>query len=286
MEAETAHADLGGRRLPHASTEVGADGASARGGLGCAEGDLTVHLAELADDVHGVGFEVDVAVQIAKESRPKRRCWADVDRECFGPASFTRYLLSATGATDHLVESASKEIASHRIDSPQATDAAAIGSVHLQAWIETYQNPERGIDEDWIRRHVGFVDSEDGTKYRAGIIAKVDGGDTNVFYKVVRNHRSELVGFVHANRLSDYDEIDGIYLLRSAQGLGIGHGLLAMATTWLASSRPLHLEVIAYNQHAIDFYSSHGFVTTGTAPDWQGIVPVAVMQRGPHRLDR
>jgi len=148
---------------------------------------------------------------------------------------------------------------------PTMEDAANVGAMHLQSWIETYQNPELGIDEAWIRDTHGFVDSDAGTEYRKNLYAKIEQGDKSLFYRVAKDEAGEVVGFVMALK-TEGDEpnvLDALYTLRRVQGEGLGSTLLQHALDWLGTDKPVKLEAAAHNQHAIEFYERFGFELSG-----------------------
>ncbi len=144
---------------------------------------------------------------------------------------------------------------------PTMEDAEAIGPMHLQSWIETYQNPELGIDEAWIREKIGFVNSPMGTDFRKNVFKKITAGDDSLLYRVAKDEAGEVVGFVMASKPTEPGEphqLDALYTLARVQGQGLGSTLMKQALDWLGEE-PIELEVVAYNQHAIDFYKRYGF---------------------------
>jgi ribosomal protein S18 acetylase RimI-like enzyme len=148
---------------------------------------------------------------------------------------------------------------------PTMEDAALIGSMHLQSWIETYQNPELGIDEDWIREKIGHVADESGTVFRKDLFEKIATGDENIFYRVAKDTDGKIVGFVMAQKGQGEapNSFDALYTLKEAQGQSLGSTLIKQVLTWLGDDKPTTLEVVSYNQHAIEFYERYGFKLTG-----------------------
>lgn len=149
---------------------------------------------------------------------------------------------------------------------PTLEDAAPIGPMHLQSWIETYQNPELGIDEVWIKENVGYVADASGTEFRTDLFEKVIAGDDNVFYRVVKDKDGEVVGFAHAVKYDDAEKLsrlEALYTLERVQGQGLGSKLMQEMLDWLGDEKPVCLQAISYNQHAIEFYERYGFALTG-----------------------
>jgi GNAT superfamily N-acetyltransferase len=155
---------------------------------------------------------------------------------------------------------------SFHIAEPKVADAGPIGPMHLQSWIETYTNPELGIDEDWIRNAVGHVASDAGTEFRRQLFERLEKNDKNTFYRVAKDDDGQVVGFAMARRGLEPDEpntLDALYTLKRVQGKGLGSKLMERMLDWLGDDRPTRLEAVSYNQHAIGFYEHYGFVLTG-----------------------
>ena len=56
--------------------------------------------------------------------------------------------------------------------------------------------------------------------------------------------------------------INSIYIEPPFQGKGIGSMLMKKALDWLGDDKDIYLEVLSYNQNAINFYKSFGFEQT------------------------
>lgn len=77
-----------------------------------------------------------------------------------------------------------------------------------------------------------------------------------------------------------------MYVLPDYQGQGIGSKLIDKALKWYGDDIDIYLEVISYNQKAIDFYKRFGFEITDTIvddtiglPDYIKVLPVTEMVR-------
>ncbi len=170
----------------------------------------------------------------------------------------------------------------YQIEPPIASDAIDVGPVHLQSWIETYINPDLGVDEKWIRENIGHVVTDKGNDFRKELFKKIESGDPSLRYRVARDEQGEVVGFCMATKSqveSEPNVLDALYLLRSAQGQKLGAKMMQEAMDWLGNEKPIKLEVISYNKHAIDFYKKFGFELTGEEYVWKEPVKAAVMLR-------
>ena len=145
-------------------------------------------------------------------------------------------------------------------------DAAAIRTVQAETWIATYPNEDLGITPAGLRQHLegesGEKIAERVARIRARLESQARGTATGRDFVAVL--AGEVVGFT-----TPFIEPDGrrrvgaLYVLTSAQGLGIGHRLLAVNLAWHGADQDVYLNVAAYNEHAKQFYARHGFVLTG-----------------------
>lgn len=132
-------------------------------------------------------------------------------------------------------------------------DAEALAQVHVRAWRETYRGmlPDaylaRMSEADFARRFrraLTFPGPNDVTLLAAG--------------------RQELLGYVQGGpsraRVRGEAEIATLYLLREAQGLGLGRRLLVGAARALAAqgARSLMISVLEGNLRARGFYEHLG----------------------------
>jgi GNAT superfamily N-acetyltransferase len=161
---------------------------------------------------------------------------------------------------------------------PVDADARAVGEVHLRAWLETYPCTELGIDEAWIEQNVSFVDTPEGTAFRAALFAEQRLAPEQLLYRVVVEGGA-IVGFLHAHVESDDTvTLDAIYLLDRVKGSGVADELMALLFEW-AGRRCMHLDVASYNARAIRFYQRHGFALISGERLWLDRVPIQAMRR-------
>lgn len=126
-------------------------------------------------------------------------------------------------------------------------DAEATGHVHYTSWLETYSGL---VDSDFLSR-TSPERSRDMTLRCWGrtLVAQLEG---------------EIVGFVcYGTNQSGQPEIFGLYLLKKAQGLGIGRKLLDAAIQKFPPEGPVYLWVLEGNRRAIGFYEHCGFRLNG-----------------------
>jgi len=134
-------------------------------------------------------------------------------------------------------------------------DAAAIRSVQVRSWRETY----RGIVPD---SHLDALDP-DPAEWRRNIAFR-----TGVF---VAQDAQDIIGFVafgtqRSPGLAFTGEIHAIYLLARAQKRGLGRALMHVAARGLRDSghRNASLWAMTENTPALDFYRHLGARPVGT----------------------
>lgn len=139
-----------------------------------------------------------------------------------------------------------------------AEDAAGINDVQKAAWLDTYPNEEAGItredilSRDWdnperIRRR------QESLKTDTGTIVAVEGG--------------KVVGFAIINIDDAQNRLQAMYVHPSYQGRGVGRHLMEQALGMLDQNRDVVLNVVKYNQNAIEYYKHFGFEETGKRVD-------------------
>lgn len=145
-------------------------------------------------------------------------------------------------------------------------DADDIGSVHYQAWIETYTGL---INADFLANRSPSRSSELFRQNRCQniTVATVDG---------------KIVGFCgygaprDSDIPNDWGELYGIYVLRQYQHISLGKRLISRAKSELHAQRykRMFLWVLNSNQNAIAFYEKNGFLFDGKEKTERYITPI------------
>ncbi len=150
-------------------------------------------------------------------------------------------------------------------------DLGALAQVRATAWREAYTGllPEAVIAAQWER-----IPRAIELWQRA-----LDAGET-VWLGLLDG---EIVGYAHASVDSSPQapvplELVGLYLLRRAQGLGLGKALVRTAV----GDAACHLWVVESNEQAIGFYRSVGFELDGArqevAPVFEGVLQARMVR--------
>ncbi|WP_329126531.1 GNAT family N-acetyltransferase [Streptomyces sp. NBC_01465] len=162
------------------------------------------------------------------------------------------------------------------IEAARADDCVWLGPFLLRAWLQTYPNPESGIDEDWIREHRGPSATVEGVTRWREFIEAANRQPDRMFCRVVRSE-TENVGVI-CGRRDEVVTLGPMYLLSHAQGQGLGARMMTEFLAW-AEPAPVSLWVTDYNESAVRFYQRHGFEVTGERTTWQGRLPNLRMTR-------
>jgi ribosomal protein S18 acetylase RimI-like enzyme len=156
-------------------------------------------------------------------------------------------------------------ITDYEIKEPTVEEAERIGQLQLRSWLNTYQNPALGVDETWIRREAGFLAEPRGPKMREAFIASVEANSDHTFYRIAKKN-DDVIAVCLAmkpNRAAKPTYLDSLHVDTPNQGRHIGTSLMEKMISWSGNDRPIRLEVVSYNQRAIDFYKKFDFVLTG-----------------------
>ncbi len=134
-------------------------------------------------------------------------------------------------------------------------DLEGIMKVHEEVWLTTYPSDDNGISYEAVKAR---VKDKEGSRLARWTESLAHQDDSSHVW--VAREGDQVVGFCHATRDQDSHHIRSIYLLALCQGKGIGSQLITQAISWLGRNRDIILEVVTYNERAIQFYEKHGFV--------------------------
>jgi ribosomal protein S18 acetylase RimI-like enzyme len=148
-------------------------------------------------------------------------------------------------------------------------DAEVICDIRDRAWLKAYPNAELGITAEDIRINAQGRDGEFVPRRAAYLkeqFAKDDGTGLTTFVAKVDN---KVVGYVDPRvDEQNHRRIGAIYVAPEAQGMGVGGKLMRQVLDLYGRDQDIFLEVVSYNQNAIDFYKRFGFEQT------DAVVPV------------
>lgn len=178
------------------------------------------------------------------------------------------------------METVSKDTDNFIIQSPQNGDEVLIGPMHHQAWLESYLNPDLGVTEGVINSTISFTLTEESNKFRKNLFEKAASEPKTTLYKIVKNKDGKVVGFLHGSQNENQNELEGIYLINEAKGIGVGSKLMEEFLKWANPQKSCHLQVIAFNERALNFYTKFGFIKTDKQIEpYKGKFPIVEMVR-------
>lgn len=148
---------------------------------------------------------------------------------------------------------------SFTIGPPEPGDELTIGPMQVQAWHEAYLHPELGVTDGVIQDAIEFVATPEGNEFRKNLFSEMKSDPNKILYRVAKDSKGRVVGFMHCTKHEDSNELGGIYLLDVAKGKGVGDQLMEEFLAWSDTSKPTTLQVIAFNDRALSFYQKYGF---------------------------
>ena len=165
---------------------------------------------------------------------------------------------------------------------PELDDLQGIVDAQRDAWRATYPSPENGVSEEWVYERSSNLSAD----YIAERLPKYK-SDLNDLYLVAKTNSGEVCGFIHAEKLADYNELSALYISPQFIGSGAGGLLMKKFLAWIDITKPSRLECASYNQHAIGFYEHYGFkITDAELPKFGGVMPIVEMIRPADERDK
>lgn len=142
------------------------------------------------------------------------------------------------------------------IENATVSDAEGIARVHVETWRTTYT----GLMDQKI------LDALSVSERAAGWVTRIQTDETRIAHFIARR-KNEIVGFCSCGPKRDSDiesyqgEVYAIYVLKQAQGLGVGQRLMAAAESHLHTHQltPYYVWVLDTNPYQ-RFYKKLGAV--------------------------
>jgi ribosomal protein S18 acetylase RimI-like enzyme len=172
-------------------------------------------------------------------------------------------------------------IPSIEIERAVPDDAEIICDIRDRAWLESYPNTELGItaeqimlnakgrNEEFVPRRIAHLKEQLAKDNKTGLttyVAKIEGKVVGYIDPCIDEHGRRRIG--------------AIYVALEAQRKGVGGKLMSHALNVLGRDQDIYLDVVSYNQNAIDFYKYFGFEKTSAivpddeeAPDYMVQLP-------------
>lgn len=155
------------------------------------------------------------------------------------------------------------------IESATTADFKGIRDAHYRSWLATYPNKENGVTEEDV--HVRFKDRLlDLKKQRFEEILN----DKNNLYLVAKL-AGNVIGFGVFKKELERNFLDALYVVPEYFDHKIGYKLWSEGKKFFNDNLPIELEVVSYNDRAINFYKKLGFVMTDKVPKTGPVMPIS-----------
>ncbi len=160
-------------------------------------------------------------------------------------------------------ETMNKQKILYTLDTPLPEDSSLLGKINADNWREIYPNEALGVTKEWVDRVSKRRESSEKNKIRSQEIADSLYPESLHFWKVARLPTGQIIGFIQGRKKDGVQELHGLHILKQYRGYGIGQALLNELLEWFDSSEPVIVDVAAFNDNAIQFYTKNGFKLTG-----------------------
>lgn len=167
-----------------------------------------------------------------------------------------------------------KEISNPEVSIEKASeeDAVAILNIQYRTWRDTYVNDELGVTAEDIDERFG-VNNPKLWESKIQKWKETISGQDDTYAVFVAKLNGKVVGFNRPGITPDgRGRPYAMYVLPETQGKGVGTELFKRSLEFLGD-RDLFLHVASFNDKAINFYKSFGFIENGPVKD-EGVSPM------------
>lgn len=138
-------------------------------------------------------------------------------------------------------------------------DIAEIREVEKTSWLATYPNEKLGITVIDIEER--FDENTEEAKKKLEERKNSLNKDSSAHTWIAKDN-DRIIGVCIATK-EEKNHIQTIYILPEFQGQGVGGKLMSVALDWLGSDKDVFVNSASYNEKALAFYRSFGFVESG-----------------------
>lgn len=138
-------------------------------------------------------------------------------------------------------------------------DVRGIQEVLYKTWLDTYPNKEHGITKDDINDRFKNAFSPETLKKRAQDIRALPEKHIIILAKA----SDEVIGLCRFEESEEINRLKALYVLPKFQNRGVGKMLWNKIQESINSTKDTIVNVASYNDKAISFYKSLGFIDTG-----------------------
>ncbi len=146
-----------------------------------------------------------------------------------------------------------------KIEQETVEDFDGVQNVWHKTWLATYPSSEVGVSIEDINKYFLNAFPPERIERLKSEVRKPKEGVFNYVAKI----NGKVVGHFVFILDEKCDQLESIYILPEYQGRGIGRLFWEKALKLVTKNKPVKVNVMSYNQNAIDFYKKLGFVDTG-----------------------
>lgn len=167
------------------------------------------------------------------------------------------------------------------VERARPDDVEAICDIRDRAWLEAYPNARLDITAEDIRLNAQGRDGVFVPRRIAYLKEQLAKEDVSGLTTYVARVNGKVMGYADP-RIDERDRrrIGAMYVAPEAQGMGVGGKLMRHVLDLFGRDQDIYLEVVSYNQNAIDFYKHFGFEQTDAVvpedierPDYMKTLP-------------
>ena len=164
------------------------------------------------------------------------------------------------------------------ITPPTLEDVESYRRMQARGWLDAYPNEEAGVSQEWVEQITADWLTPEALEESRGRVAKIL-EDPNSFLYVAKVGEDS-VGMVNTTNVDGNQRLEAIYIDKNYYGTGLAQELLETGLSHLDLSKPVELEVIAYNDRAQAFYRRNGFeIVPGSEHFYKEVMPSLKMVR-------
>ena len=149
----------------------------------------------------------------------------------------------------------------YTISKLETDDVAAAEQLRAQSWLDSYVDEDRGIGRDHVLGQVGIRLTQQQLDLRRKTVDRAD--ESRLLQRVAKDEQGEVIVDIVAHKDKSSQHIRALYVDKAHRGSGVAGDLISEGLEWFDAERPVHLEVVSYNDRAIRFYEKHGFAQVG-----------------------
>lgn len=145
------------------------------------------------------------------------------------------------------------------IETTQEADVDEANEMRMDSWLETYPNKNAGVSREWVEsQHQRQLSEEAREERRERFLRDSESGKMAAW--VAKDEQGKVIGST-----TPYTDDEGkqhvgsLYVLQDWHGTGAGSALMQKVIDWCDGTKPIELEVAAYNMRARAFYEKWGF---------------------------